>query len=186
MVSQRLFFAILVALALGWLSGANDLIEYTAFGKHVQVTPLKVIIGMLIITFVILEISPKFSALAIEQKFLPLGGMLSGFFGGLSGHQGVFRSMFLIKAGLSKEEFVATGVMLAVMVDISSILIYGFDMSQQHLNIDLLLVSVASISAFIGAYIGDKLLKKVTLGFVQLVVSILLVIVPKGLISDVL
>lgn len=61
--------------------------------------------------------------------------------------------MFLIKAGLSKEEFVATGVMLAVMVDISRMLIYGFDMSQQHLNIDWLLVSVASFSAFIGAYI---------------------------------
>lgn len=70
-MSQRLFFAILVALALGWLSGANDLIEFTAFGKHVQVTPLKVIIGMLIITFVILELSPKFSAQAIEQKLLP-------------------------------------------------------------------------------------------------------------------
>jgi len=86
LVSQRLFFAILGALALGWLSGANVLIEYTAFGKHVQVTPLKVIIGMLILTFVILELSPKFSAIAIEQKFLPLGGMLCGFFGGLPGH----------------------------------------------------------------------------------------------------
>jgi len=71
------------------------------------------------------------------------------------------------------------------MVDISRMLIYGFDMSQQHLNIDWLLVSVASISAFIGAYLGDKLLKKVTLGFVQLVVSILLVIVAIGLISGV-
>lgn len=181
-----IIFAILGALALGWLSGANDLIEYTAFGKHMQVTPLKLIIGILILTFVILELSPKFSAIAIEQKYLPLGGMLSGFFGGLSGHQGVFRSMFLIKAGLSKEEFVATGVMLAVMVDISRMLIYGFDMSQQHLQIDWLLISVASISAFIGAYLGAKLLKKVTLDFVQLVVSILLVIVAIGLISGML
>jgi uncharacterized protein len=71
LVSQRLFFAILVALALGWLLGANDLIEYTAYGNHLQVTPLKVIIGMLIITFVILELSPKFSALAIEQNSCP-------------------------------------------------------------------------------------------------------------------
>jgi uncharacterized protein len=108
------------------------------------------------------------------------------FFDGLSGHQGIFRSMFLIKAVLCKEEFVTTGVMLAVMVDISRLLIYGFDMSQQHLNIDWLIVSLASFSDFIGAYIGDKLLKKVTLGFVQLVVSILLFIVATGLISGVL
>lgn len=41
--------------------------------------------------------------------WLPLGGLLSGFFGGLSGNQGALRSAFLLKAGLSKEAFIATG-----------------------------------------------------------------------------
>jgi uncharacterized protein len=181
-----IIFAILGALTLSWLSGSTELITYTIFSKQMQVTPLKLIIGILILVFVILELNPKFSAIAIEQKFLPIGGILSGFFGGLSGHQGVFRSMFLIKSGLSKDEFVATGVMLAVMVDIARMSIYGFDMTQQHLNVDWLLVSIASLSAFLGAYLGAKLLKKVTLGFVQLIVSMLLAIVAIGLIFGVL
>jgi uncharacterized protein len=181
-----IIFAILGALTLSWLSGSTELITYTIFSKQMQVTPLKLIIGILILAFVILELNPKFSTIAIEQKFLPIGGILSGFFGGLSGHQGVFRSMFLIKSGLTKEEFVATGVMLAVMVDIARMLIYGFDMTRQHLNVDWLLVCIASLSAFLGAYLGAKLLKKVTLGFVQLIVSMLLAIVAIGLIFGVL
>lgn len=80
---------------------------------------LKLVIGILIISFVVLELSPTFSKTALDRKWLPLGGMVSGFFGGLSGHQGAFRSMFLIKAGLEKEAFVATGVVLAVVVDLS-------------------------------------------------------------------
>jgi uncharacterized protein len=75
---------------------------------------LKLIIGALIVLFVILELSPTFAKTALDRKWLPLGGVISGFFGGLSGHQGAFRSMFLIKAGLEKETFVATGVVLAV------------------------------------------------------------------------
>jgi acyl-CoA reductase-like NAD-dependent aldehyde dehydrogenase len=42
--------------------------------------------------------------------YLPVGGLLSGFFGGLSGHQGALRSVFLLRAGLTKESFIATGV----------------------------------------------------------------------------
>lgn len=44
---------------------------------------------------------------------------MSGFFGGLSGNQGAFRSAFLIKAGLSKDAYIATGVVAAVIVDLT-------------------------------------------------------------------
>ena len=46
--------------------------------------------------------------------FLAAGGLLSGFLGGLSGHQGALRSAFLIKCGLSKEVFIASGVVIAL------------------------------------------------------------------------
>jgi uncharacterized protein len=57
-----------------------------------------------------------------------LDGAVSGFFGGLSGHQGAFRSLFLLKADLDRERFIATGVMPAVMVDMSRLLMYGWEM----------------------------------------------------------
>jgi len=179
-------FAFLGALVLGWLSGAPPVYEYAALGNQMQVSPLKLVVGILILAFVMLELSPGFSSVALDKKYLPYGGMISGFFGGLSGHQGAFRSMFLLKAGLNKEEFVATGIMLAVMVDISRMLIYGWEMAGQSHSIEWALVISASMSAFVGAYFGSKLLKKITIRSIQLVVSVLLVIISLGLISGVL
>jgi hypothetical protein len=174
--------AFLGALALGWLSGVPSLFSYPAFGNQIQISPLKLAVGILILFFVILELSPKFSSIALDKKYLPYGGAVSGFFGGLSGHQGAFRSMFLLKVGLSKEEFVATSVMLAVMVDISRILIYGWDMTGTHYSIEWRIVGAASFSAFVGAYFGSRLLKKVTIRSIQIAVSILLVVISLGLI----
>jgi uncharacterized membrane protein YfcA len=94
--------------------------------------------------------------------------------------------MFLLKAGLSKEEFVATGVMLAVMVDVSRMLIYGWEMSGHRHDIHWPLVVAASVSAFIGAYFGARLLNKITLRSIRIAVSVLLVVVSLGLISGAL
>jgi len=179
-------FAFLGALVLSWLSGMAPILEYNAFDKQMQVVPIKLIVGLLILTFVLLELSPKFSALKFDRKYLPFGGAISGFFGGLSGHQGAFRSMFLLKTGLTKEKFVATGVVLAVMVDMSRMVIYGWDMSTQRQDIEWQLVLAASFSAFIGAFFGVRLLKKITIRAIQITVSALLIIISLGLILGVL
>ena len=126
------------------------------------------------------------SDLALDRKYLPYGGMISGFFGGLSGNQGAFRSMFLLKTGLGKEEFVATGVMLAIMVDLSRMLTYGWGMSSQQQVINWPLVITATLSAFAGAYLGKRLLKKLTIKSIQVVVATLLIIISLGLISGLL
>jgi len=178
--------ALFGALVLGWLSVVPSIFEYSAFGNQLQISPLKVVVGILIMTLVMLELSPGFSSIALDKKYLPYGGVVSGFFGGLSGHQGAFRSIFLLKAGLNKEEFVATGVMLAVMVDISRMLIYGREMSEQRYGIEWPLVIAASVSAFVGAYFGTKLLKKITIRAIQVAVSVMLVVVSLGLMSGVL
>jgi uncharacterized protein len=174
------------AAVLTYLGEVKPIYEYQVFGSDRQVTVLKLIIGVLIVSFVVLELSPAFSKMALDRRWLPLGGIISGFFGGLSGHQGAFRSMFLIKAGLAKETFVATGVVLAVMVDLSRMVIYGADISAHGEAIEWQLVLGASVSAFTGAYVGAKILKKVTLRSVQLVVSALLIVVGGGLIAGVL
>lgn len=178
--------AFLGAWVLGWLSGIPAIFDYEVFGNQLQVSPLKLAVGILILTFVILELLPQFSSIALDKKYLPYGGAVSGFFGGLSGHQGAFRSMFLLKAGLNKEEFVATGVMLAVMVDMSRLLIYGWEMAGHRRGIEWPPVIAASLSAFIGAYFGSKLLKKITIRGIQLAVSVLLIVVSLGLISGLL
>jgi len=182
--------AVAAALAgaglLAWLGELESVFEYSTFGHDFQVSPLKLVIGLLIIAFVALELSPSLSKITLERRWLPVGGMVSGFFGGLSGHQGAFRSIFLLKAGLDKEAFVATGVVLAVMVDMSRLAIYGTDISANGGSVEWPLVITASLAAFAGAYFGSKALKKVTIRSVQIVVSVLLVVVATGLIAGVL
>lgn len=174
------------AALLAWLGEFQPLYEYGAFGREVQVSALKLVIGLLIILFVAIELSPAFSSIALDRKWLPIGGVISGFFGGLSGHQGAFRSMFLIKVGLEKESFVATGVVLAVMVDLSRMIVYGADISFRNEVVNWPMVIAACAAAFAGAFIGTRILKKVTLRTVQIVVSVLLVVVAAGLIAGLL
>ncbi|NCC25866.1 MAG: sulfite exporter TauE/SafE family protein [Deltaproteobacteria bacterium] len=173
------------ALVLVWVSGAGSLFEYTAFGRYMQVSPVKLVIGSLILVFVGLELWPRFSALALDRKFIPLGGLISGFFGGLSGHQGAFRSMFLLKAGLDKTAFVATGVMIAVLVDMSRILVYGWDLRARSLDVEWPLVGSACLAAFAGSFIGSRILKKITIKSVQILVSGLLLILALGFVTGV-
>ncbi len=174
--------AFIGAVLLANLSDAAPLHAYQALGRELAITPIKLVVGLLIIGFVTLELWPRFAAIAIDPKYLPFGGLLSGFFGGLSGHQGAFRSMFLIKAGLTKQSFVATGVVIAVMVDCARLGLYGMHLGTQA-GIDWLLVAAASLSAFLGAYLGRKWLEKITLQTVRYIVSALLLAVGVGMVS---
>ena len=122
--------------------------------------------------------------LTIDQKYIAIGGLLSGFFGGLSGNQGAFRSMFLIKAGLTKEEFIGTNVVIAVVVDFARLIVYGIGLYPVYSTIftDLGgLVFAATISAFVGAFFGKELLKKLTLRVVQIVVGTMLILLGVAL-----
>jgi len=122
--------------------------------------------------------------MAIDKKYMPWGGLLSGFFGGLSGNQGALRSMFLIKAGLDKEEFISTGVVTAVMVDIARLLVYGIGIVTVQFQVvsDMKwLILAATVSAFAGAFLGRELLKKITLRTVQAVVGVMLILLGVAL-----
>ena len=178
--------ALLGAWLLNMLSGLPTLFEYQWLGREFAVSVVKFIIGVLILAFVWLELSPRFAKMSFDARYLPLGGALSGFFGGLSGHQGAFRSMFLIKSGLDSQRFIATGVVLAVLVDVARMLVYGWSFSANTANVQWTMVLSASFSAFVGAYLGAKLLQKVTLRTIQRLVSVLLVLIGLGLVTGLL
>ena len=178
--------ALLGAWLLNMLSGLPTLFEYQWLGREFAVSVVKFIIGLLILAFVWLELSPRFAKMSFDARYLPLGGALSGFFGGLSGHQGAFRSMFLIKSGLDSQRFIATGVVLAVLVDVARMLVYGWSFSANTANVQWTMVLSASFSAFVGAYLGAKLLHKVTLRTIQRLVSVLLVLIGLGLVTGLL
>lgn len=173
--------AILGAFAGAWLldklSEGNILYQYSLAGKMHEITIIKVVIASLLCVFVFLESSSKIKNIQLPTKYLPLGGILSGFFGGLSGNQGALRSMFLVKVGLSKESFIATGIAIACLIDVTRLLKYAEKASSLNLENHLNILIFATLSAFIGAYFGRKMLKKVSIQFVQICVATLLLII---------
>lgn len=150
--------------------------QYSLGTLTVATTPIKMCIALLIIIFTLFEIIPRLQKIQFDKSHLSLGGFISGFFGGLSGNQGALRSMFLIKAGLSKESFIATGIFIACMVDVARLPMY----STKYFNASVLenkwLLVAATLSAFAGAYLGSHFLKKVTLKFLQYFVTVALLI----------
>ena len=180
--------AIAGASLLALFAGLPALATYELGGRIHEVTPVKAAIGLLIVGFALLELSPRFAKVAFPPRWLPLGGLLSGFFGGLSGNQGALRSAFLIKAGLSKEAYVGTGAACTVLVDSVRLVVYGAAFHTGGWAAMLQddgggLVLAAMLSAFLGAWLGKKLLKKITLRAVELTVAAMMVLIGGGLAS---
>lgn len=148
----------------------------------------KVILGSIMLVFVAYEAIPRFSNYKFPDKALWIGGIISGFFGGLTGNQGALRSSFLIKTNLTKEGYVATGAVIACFVDITrlslykNILLFNKQLSTEH-TIGVLLIIVA---AFAGTYIGNKYLQKTTHGFVKTITAIMLTCIAIGLIIGII
>lgn len=162
------------AWTLLWLSDLPELAQYTLLGQRFAVQPVKLVIALLMAGFSILELWPAFARLAIGRRYISLGGLLSGFFGGLSGNQGAFRSAFLIKSGLTKESFIGTGVVIAVLVDFSRLAVYSELLALPDVRESLGLIIAAMLSAFLGAFLGSRLVRKVTIRALQLVVALML------------
>lgn len=175
------FSALAGAFLLVRLSDLEPLYSYTMGDNEFVVTPVKLIVAVLLIFFALMEVIPSLKKMQFGKNLLFVGGLLSGFFGGLSGNQGALRSAFLIKADLSKEAFVATGVVIACIIDFSRLGVYFTRFSESGLHGNVTLVIAATLSAFVGAFVGSRLLKKVTMESVQIIVTVMLIILSIAL-----
>lgn len=177
--------AVLAAIAGAFLllhiPDVKPLFSYQLFEKTFEVYPIKFVISILLIFFAVLDLIPFLNKIQFSKDKLPFGGALSGFFGGLSGNQGALRSAFLIRAGLSKEVFVATTVVISCFVDFTRLSVYATRFVKSGSGENLELVVIATLAAIAGSFIGNKLLKKVTLKFIQIVVAIMLILISIAL-----
>lgn len=177
--------AVIAAFAGAWLllqiTDLKPLFIYQIGEKTFEVFPVKFIIAILLIIFALMDLIPFFSKLRFGKEKLPLGGALSGFFGGLSGNQGALRSAFLIKAGLSKEAFIGTAVVVSTFVDLTRLAVYASRFSKIGLQENMVIVACATLAAISGAFIGNKLLKKITLKTIQTLVAIMLILISLAL-----
>lgn len=168
--------ALIGAWSLAYFAGMPILYQYTIFEKVFFVHSAKIVIGISILFFVFLELNPIFQKVQFKNSVLYLFGVLSGYFGGLSGNQGALRSAFLIKFNLSKESFIATNVAIACLVDLTRLTMYMAYLRtdlQAHTN----LVIIACLFAYMGVLIGNRILKKVEMKTIKNLVTNMLILI---------
>jgi hypothetical protein len=174
------------AAVLSHIAGFGQLASYTIFSKTAVITPIKLIMSLIIFIFSLFELLPVLQNVRFDRKFLPLGGLLSGFFGGLSGHQGALRSAFLTKTGVSPQAFVGTNAVIGFMVDMARIAAYGVLLFSARQS-DTIgpdqwpLVLSGTFAAFAGVVFGKRFLHKITMKTVQSITGAFLLFIALAL-----
>ena len=133
---------------------------------RVQQEPLLALIGAFLIILPILTLSESWTGYRIPEANDRFGGLGSGFMGGLSGHQGALRAMFLTRRLPDKMSYAATASVLALCVDLSRVPVYILSRPEeiyQHLQLTAVLV----ISALIGVRAGKKWLESLKSAWVN-------------------
>ncbi|MCI0344008.1 MAG: TSUP family transporter [Chloroflexi bacterium] len=171
--------ALLVALA-----GLPVLAEYDLLGRH-EVSLVKLIVGLVIVAAAVAELRGPQRGGQMDGRRLVLGGVGSGFVGGLTGSQGPLRAAVLIRAGLDPQAYIGTNAVCAVLVDVGRLAVYGSTFaSLSSVAGDealLRLVVIASLSAFAGALAAARLASRATSSAIRLLTAGLMVAVGAGL-----
>lgn len=183
--------ALLAAFGGAWvltlLSATAPLFEWTFLGSLRTVTPVALVMGLMILGFAAFELVPKLRDMRAPMKLLPLGGALSGFFGGLSGHQGALRAAFLTPLELEPKAFAATQAAIASLVDVARISVYAAAFRAGTLAMPTesamwVTILCATLAAFTGALLGRRLLEKATVDGIRSLTGALLLMVGAGLV----
>ena len=134
------------ALLVGALAGA-------LLQTVIPSDPLLLLVGLALIVLPVLKVSESWTSLRLPEAEDRLGGFGSGFLGGLTGHQGALRAMFLRQRLPDKSAYAATAAVLALVVDATRIPIYLWN-DTSVLTADTFLLLGFVIAALLGAQIG--------------------------------
>ena len=166
--------AFLGAEALNYLAHLQQPLHVEFWIIETNTTFLGVTMGLVLILLAAMEYSNALVRVNKAPRILWLGGVFSGFFGGLSGQQGAIRSAFLMNHFEDKQVFIGTRAALAFIVDAVRIFTYAasFQLFLQH---EIYLpMAVALIGGMSGALIGNKFLKKTSIEWIRKSVMVFL------------
>lgn len=161
------------AYLLSLIGKAGTAYVFPIWGRN-EVSYAAFLIGVLMLFFVYMEWRKIKFPFSNAPMFLPVGGFLSGLFGGFSGHQGALRAAFLSKITLDKHIFVGTSALISLLIDASRISVYSGSLNWQTLNIRYLVIG--ALAAFGGSILGKKFLQKVSINFVNVMVAVFLTV----------
>lgn len=174
------------AWALAVLGESDRVFVWTGFDRTFGPTGAGIAIGTMLMVLALLELQPRFQRLAAPARLLPLGGLLTGFIGGLTGQQGAFRSMFLLKSALAPRQFIATGVSIAILIDLARLPTYAASFADHAFALGdrgWALVGVGTLCALAGAFLGTRYVEKVTIAGIRVAVAALMFAIGAALVA---
>ena len=166
-VSWTVFRQFGVASAVGGLAGA-------VLQSRLASPVLSAVLGALLLLAGIGELARWQPPLPRSAVGGWIGGMLSGFFGGLVGNQGGIRSAALLRFGLSPRQIVATATASALLVDLARVPVYLASRARD-LAPALPLLLPACAGAVAGTLIGVPILRRIPAGAFHRLLGILLI-----------
>lgn len=136
---------------------------------------LKKLVSLVLIGLGAKEWIPEKYHFRFPKSIDPIGGFLSGLVGGLVGNQGAIRSAFLLNYPISKETYIATGVVIACVIDLVRIPVYwisyGHVLAEAWQPLTLLI-----IVSFSGTIVGANLLGRFSIAHFRKFVSAAIVL----------
>ena len=169
---SAVFGAFIGAMIQKKIGGSLIVYELELLDTTKRVELLSFVIGILMLVFAVLDLIPILKKISFGKGQFTIGGFLSGFFGGLSGHQGALRAAFLAKSNLKAEVFISTSVCLSLLIDATRIPIYLS--SNVRIYDHWFLIAPACVFAFLGSYFGKKLFTKKKVQNIRVFVAVFL------------
>ncbi len=134
---------------------------------------LSAIFSLLLMIAGLIGFADSYRKLRFDGPVTWIAGLLSGIFGGLVGNQGGLRSIALLSFNLQKNELIATGTSVALLVDTARLPIYLYTGSS-HIRSSFQWVLLITLGTLIGTYIGVRFLHRFSEHHFRKVISLLI------------
>jgi len=165
-----------LASAAGGLAGA-------ALQSRLASPVLTILLASLLVLAGSTELARRRVPLPETRFWRLLGGVLSGFFGGLVGNQGGIRAAALLGFKLSPRQVVATATASALLVDAARLPIYFLAAGSVIARTRAIWIA-ASIGVTIGTFIGVPLLRRIPESTYRRVVGLFLLLLGLSLFAS--
>ena len=139
--------------AAGGLTGA--LLNTWASGRA-----LEIVFGSLLVLAGASQITGYAQRWRLRGALASMGGVLSGFFGGLVGNQGGIRTAAMLGFEVNKRQFVATTTAVAWLIDAARVPVY-LVVDARELAALSPTIGIATVGVVIGTLFGERLLARV-------------------------
>jgi uncharacterized membrane protein YfcA len=170
-----------MALRFGLASAAGGLAGALLHAR-LSNPALTAVLGGLLVLAGTAELRRRPLPLPQSGRWSVVGGLASGFFGGLVGNQGGIRSAALLGANLTPQQFVATATTAALLVDAVRLPVYVYT-SGSALSAAVPILTVTIAGVLIGTLWGERLLRRIPERLFRLVVGVLLILLGASLIA---